>query len=93
MTEKFTKLDMFQELSVILARIEDKLDKVTDLENRVKVLEAELQTRLNQKYSTTSSVWMNPQDIELFNKFNITGDMTLDVVGIEGCKSEGERKK
>lgn len=68
MTKKFTKLDMFQELSVILARIEDKLDKVADLENRVKVLEAELQTRLNQKYSqeVDPSYWVPDPPLKSF---------------------------
>jgi hypothetical protein len=50
MTKKFTKIEMFQELSVILARIENKVDKLLELENRVKVLEAYVDTQLKQKY-------------------------------------------
>lgn len=50
MSKKFTKIEMFQELSVILARIENKVDKLLEIEGRVKVLEAYVDTQLKQKY-------------------------------------------
>lgn len=44
------KLEMYQELMVAIAKLEKKIDQLLEIEARVKVLEAELDTRLKQKY-------------------------------------------
>lgn len=50
MTKKLSRLEAFQELMLKLSVLEQKIDKVLEIEGRLKVVEAYIDQKLTEKY-------------------------------------------